>query len=139
LRVAQSRQIGLDAVEVGLHLPDLGVERRALRRLTAEQDEEAVALTAHSPRGRTLAVELGLLAVGGFLVAANLFVACWIPTATVECRKLRLKPGASRVLLRINRQDSRDRDGGRRQDAAKSKNHQIPIPRRDSAASPGHL
>ena len=37
------------AVEIAAHLLDLGVERRALGRLAAEQREEAVALAAGAP------------------------------------------------------------------------------------------
>src|SRR5262249_40288011 len=68
----QPLDLGQGAVEVGTHLLDLVVERPALRRLSAEQGEEAAALAAQALRLLAEAVELGLLLCRRVLVALDL-------------------------------------------------------------------
>ena len=80
----------------------LAVERAALRRLAAEQDEEAVAFAAGAPRLRLLAVELGLLAGGGlFELAGSGRRGPGSAGAAVEGLKLGFEPRADRILLRL--------------------------------------
>ena len=59
---AQPLEAGGDLIQVAAHLLDLVVDRTALRRLAAEQREEAGAVAAHALGLRGDAVELGLLA-----------------------------------------------------------------------------
>ena len=66
----------------------------------AEQHEEAVAFAVQPPRLRLLAVELALLAGGGFLVFADLLGAGIVGCAAVERRELAFEAGADRVSLR---------------------------------------
>jgi len=69
----QALDIRQGAVEIGAHLLDLIVERTTLRRLSAEQGEEAGALATQALRLLAEAVELGLLFCRGVLVAFDLF------------------------------------------------------------------
>jgi hypothetical protein len=68
----QPLDLGQGAVEIGAHLLDLVVERHALRRLSAEQGEEAAALAAQALRLLAEAVDLGLLLCRGILIALDL-------------------------------------------------------------------
>ena len=96
----QALQIAHDAVEIGAHLRNLAVERRALRvRASAEQIEEAGILAAVTARLRDHAVELGLLLGDGFLVAADLLGAGRIVgAAAIDRCQLLLKPLADLSL-----------------------------------------
>src|ERR1700730_2519670 len=93
----QPLEAGRDLLEVGAHLLNLGVDRTALRRLTAEQREKSRTVAAHALGLRGNAVELALLFGRGILVAADLIVLGRIPAAAVDGRQLRLQPWAHRI------------------------------------------
>src|SRR6202011_1743850 len=93
----QPLEAGRDLFEVGAHLLNLGVDRTALRRLTAEQREKSRTVAAHALGLRGNAVELALLLGRGILVAADLIVLGRIPAAAVDGRQLRLQPWAHRI------------------------------------------
>src|SRR5690606_8958034 len=94
---AQLLQVAGDLVEIGTHLLDLVVDRAALRRLSAEQREEAGGIAAHAARLLGDAVELGLLALGRRLVAPDLFGAGRFTAVAVDHRELGFEPLAHRI------------------------------------------
>ena len=96
----QALEIAEHAVEVRAGLLDLVVDRAALRRLPAEQGEEAAAFAAHAPALRGEAVELGLLAVRYVLGPLDLGRARRIVVAAVERCELAFEPKTDRVALR---------------------------------------
>jgi len=68
----QALDLAERAVEIRAHLLDLIVHRAALRRLSAEQGEEAAALATQALRLLAQAIELRLLLGRGVLVALDL-------------------------------------------------------------------
>ena len=110
---AQALEIAGDLVQIGAHLLDLGVDRAALRRLAAEQREEAGGIAAHALGLHGDAVELGLLAGLGILVAADLLLARGVASAAaiqrgelaLQAHAHRIRPDA--VLARLRRRSGR--------------------------------
>ena len=99
---AQALEAGRDLLEIGAHLLDLVVHRRALRRLAIEQREEARAFAAHPLGLLRDAIEFALLLGLGLLIAADLFVLGGVAGAgaAVHRRQLSLEPDADRIGLR---------------------------------------
>ena len=99
---AQALEAGRDLLEIGAHLLDLVVDRRALRRLAVEQREEARAFAAHPLGLLRDAIEFALLLGLGFLIAADLFILGGVAGAgaTVDRRQLPFEPDADRIGLR---------------------------------------
>jgi hypothetical protein len=96
---AQPLQAGGDLFEIGAHLLDLVVDRRALGGTAAEQREEARGLAAHALGLLGDPVEFTLLPVLRFRVAADLFVLGGIAGtgAAVDRRQLAFQPHAHRI------------------------------------------
>src|SRR5205807_4272634 len=90
-------KVGERTVEVGPGLLDLIVERAALRRLSAEQGEEAAAFATDPPPLRGQPVEFALELVGAVLVAFDLGGAPRVHRPAVDQGELALKPDAYRI------------------------------------------
>ena len=85
--------LGEVAVEIRAHLLDLVVERDALRRLSAEQGEEATALATQPLRLLAEPIELGLLFGCGVLVPLDLVgLAGVVGWAAVDDGELAFEP-----------------------------------------------
>ncbi len=93
-------KIAHEAVEVRPDLLDLVVELTALRRLAAEQGEEAAARATHPLGLLTEAVELALLLADDLLVAPDLLGARRVDGAAIDPGKLALEPQAGLVARR---------------------------------------
>ena len=78
----QPLDVGQRAIEVRAHLLNLVVERAALRRLPAEQREEAAPLATQALGLLAQAIELGLLLCRGVFVALDLVRLCRIDRGT---------------------------------------------------------
>ena len=102
-------QLAHEAVEVRPDLLDLVVERAALRRLSAEQCEEAAALAAHAAGLLAEPVEVRLLAGDGFLVALDLIGARRVHGAAIDAGQLAFQPQAGLAARRL------PGNGGRRE------------------------
>ena len=111
---AQALEAGRDLLEIGAHLLDLVVDRRALRRLAVEQREEARAFAAHPLGLLRDAIEFALLLGLGLLIAADLFILGRVAGAgaAVDRRQLALEPDAHRIGLRTLLLRLRRRRGG---------------------------
>ena len=97
----QPLQTDRDLIEIGTHLLDLIVDGATLRILPGEQREEAGRLAAHPPGLLRDAVEFALLAVGRFLVPADLIGLGGITAAAIDIGQLRFEALAHRIGLRI--------------------------------------
>src|SRR5262249_29958757 len=94
----QPLQLAEIAVEVRPHLLDLVVERTALRRLSAEQREEAAARATQPLRLLAEPVEVGLLLARGILEALDLVGLGGVGAgAAVDQGELALEPQADRI------------------------------------------
>lgn len=100
---AQPVEIDGDLIQIAAHALNLCIDRAALRRLAAEQREEARTLAAHPARLLGNALEFILLAAGRILVAAKLIVAGRVAAAAINYRQLALKPLTDRIARRTLR------------------------------------
>ena len=98
----QALDLDQGAIEVRPHLLDLVVERAALRRLSAEQREEAAALAAHTVRLLAQPIELGLLLGRRILVALDLLGPGRIErcAAAIDAGELAFEPQAGLAARR---------------------------------------
>ncbi len=94
-------------------LIDLPTKATALRRRIAEDREKSRAFATNASRLRHKPVDLELLTVDRILDATNLLNACGVRIATIDRRKLGLKPLTGRIgRLRVGSGDSRQRNSG---------------------------
>ncbi|TMJ45041.1 MAG: hypothetical protein E6G86_02605 [Alphaproteobacteria bacterium] len=97
----QPLDVAQRAVEVSPHLLHLIVERPALRRLSAEEREEAAALAPEALGLLAEAVELSLLLRHGLFVALDLFRSGGVDArAAIDRRELAFEPQTGLVAPR---------------------------------------